>query len=239
MSLDYTSYIATIANECVQDTSNADFIQIMPQTISYAENRLYNELNLLATIVRDSSASTTANSRNFTLPQTLGVFQAVDRINVLTPAGSTVGSGTRSPVIPCNPAVLDVSWPSETAPDATSYPNMFAMDTDQTIILGPPPGAAFVLEVCGWINPTPLSSTNPTTYLTTYFPSIFIAASMVFMSGWMRNYGSQADDPQQAMSWETQYQKLYASADMVDARQKFAAAGWTSNQPEPIAATPR
>lgn len=240
MSLTFATYTTTIANLAVYSETDPDFVQIMPSVINYAEDRIYRELNLLSTVVRDTTASTTANSRSFQLPTSLGTFQTIDGINVVTPVSSTIAAGgTRNPVTPADRQVVDQFWPSETAPSSTSVPSIFGMVTDQTLVFGPAPGAAFQVEVIGNINPAPLSATNTTTYLTTYLPDLFVAASMVFMSGFMRNFGSQSDDPKMAQSWEQQYTALFASADLIDARQKFAGAGWTSKQPEPFAANPR
>lgn len=240
MSLTYAQYITTIANECVFDEADSSFVQIMPQTIAYAEGRIYRELDLLATVVRDSSGTCAANSRNFTLPQSMGRFEIVKSINVITPSTATVTTGTRNPVTPAAQEVIDGLWPSETAALASTVPALFAMITDQAVIFGPPPGAAFPVEVTGFIVPTPLSETNTTTYLSLYLSDLFVAASMVFMSGFMRNFsGAGSDDPQMAVNWESQYRTLFTSANVVDARQKFASSGWTSTQPEPAAQTPR
>lgn len=236
MSLTYAEYITTIANIAVQSESDADFIQIMPQTIDYAEGRIYRELDLLSTVVRDSSGTCTANSRTFTLPQSLGRFETVNSINIVTPSSATISStGTRNPVTAAKIDALDWLWPAETAASATTVPTLFAPLTDQIYVFGPPPGATFQVEVIGNIIPTPLSSTNTTTYLSLYLPDLFIAASMIFISGWMRNFGAGADNPQMAMSWDAQYDKLFASANLVDVRQKFASSNWTSNQPSPLA----
>jgi hypothetical protein len=97
-----------------------------------------------------------------------------------------------------------------------------------TIILGPWPDANYQVEVIGTIRPTPLSATNTTTFLTTYLPDLFLAASMIFASGYQRDFGSQADNPQQSASWEMQYEKLFASANAEELRKKFSGLGWTS-----------
>ena len=41
-----------------------------------------------------------------------------------------------------------------------------------------------------------MSPTNTTTFLTTWLYDLFLAASMVFVSGWMRNFSSSGNDPQ-------------------------------------------
>lgn len=235
MSLTYATYTTTLANLAAYSESDADFVQILPSVIDYAEDRIYRELNLLSTVVRDTSGTVTANSRNFTLPSSLGRFIVVYQINVVTPVGSTVTTGTRNAVTPASRDVIDMLWPSETAASATTVPELFGMITDQTVIFGPPPGAAFAVEVVGTIKPDPLSASNTTTYLTLQLPDLFLAASMVFLSGYMRNYGAQAQEPGMSQSWETQYQTLKASVALQDAQQKFASASWASKAPAPLA----
>ena len=62
---------------------------------------------------------------------------------------------------------------------------------------------------------------------------------MVFVSGYMRDFGSQADNQQMSVSWEQQYQTLFKSASVEQARAKFESEAWTSQQPSPIATPPR
>jgi hypothetical protein len=102
--------------------------------------------------------------------------------------------------------------------------------TVRTFIVGPPPDAAYRVEVIGTIRPDPLSSSNPTTYLTQYLPDLFMAASLVFGAGYLQNYGAMVDNPQQAVSWESHYQALKASADMEENRKKYASQAWTSKR---------
>jgi hypothetical protein len=79
-----------------------------------------------------------------------------------------------------------------------------------------------------------LSVTTPVTYVSTYLPDLLIAASMIFLSGYMRNFGSQADDPKMAASWQDQYNQLRESAYTEDQRRQFAATGWTSILPQKL-----
>lgn len=234
MSLTYSTYISTIANLTVYSESDADFVQIMPSAIDYAEDRVYRELNLLATIVRNSSSTLTANSRNFALPTDLGVFQTVTEINVITPSSASVISGTRNPLAKASLSFLDFLYPTEAAPSTPSVPTLYAPVNNTTIAVGAAPDAAYPVEVVGTIQPTPLSSGNPTTYLTTYLPDLFVAASMVFMSGFMRNFGAQADDPKMAVSWEGEYQKLFASADQLETRRRYNQMVNEPNQVAPV-----
>lgn len=226
MSLTYSTYIAQIANLMAAQSSTTQFQTMAPGMIDYAEQRMYRELDLLSTVVTDSTGSLSSGSRNFTLPTTSnGKFITVQNINVITPAGSTTTTGTRRPLAPVDKSYLDSVWNSSSG---STVPKNFAMIDQWNIIVGPWPDANYKVEVVGTIRPNPLSSTNTTTFLTTYLPDAFIAASMIFASGYMRDFGSQSDNPQQAQSWEAQYQGLIKSAGMEEVRKKFAGPGWTS-----------
>jgi hypothetical protein len=98
---------------------------------------------------------------------------------------------------------------------------MYYMKDQWTIILGPAPSAPYNIEILGTIRPVPLSPTNSQTFLTQYLPDLFTAASMVFMSGYQRDFGSQSDNPQQAQSWENQYQLLFKSANAEEMRKRY------------------
>lgn len=239
MSLIYSTYVATMANLMVTSSTNTQFVQILPSIIDYAEQRIYRETDLLNTVVRDSSANVTANNRNFTLPSASGRFVVTNGINVISPVGFTVANGTRNQLQPVSRDYIDGTWTSNTAASATTVPECYAMIDDQTIIFGPPPGASFNVEVVGTIRPTPLSSSNTSTYLTNYLPDLFVAASMVFASGYQRNFGAQSDDARSAASWEDQYQKLFQSENMEEVRKKYMSVGWTSLSPSPTATPPR
>lgn len=237
MSLTYSQWLAEIANLTAIDPADTDFVANLPSCIDYAEQRLYRELDLLNTVVRDASSTLTVGTRSFTLPQSLGRFVVTNGINVITPSTQTTpDSGTRNPMVPVSRDMLDVVWPGTTG---ASLPVEYAMITDQQIIVGPAPDAAYTVEIVGTIRPTPLSATNTTSYLTLYLPDLFVAASMIFMSGFMRNFGSQADNPQMAQSWETQYLKLFASANIEEQRKRYASSAWGSLSPTPIASPAR
>lgn len=113
-------------------------------------------------------------------------------------------------------------------------PTSYAMISQSEIIVGPWPDAGYIVEVIGTQRPTPLSATNTTTFLSTNLPDLFIAASMVFASGYQKNFGAQADDPKMGASWENQYQLLKASANVEEFRKKLQATGWSSQMPSPL-----
>ena len=236
MAYTYSTWLAAIANETVIDPADANFLAQAPSSIDYGEQRLYRDLDLLSTVVRDTG-TLTANNRTFTLPSNLGRFVVTNGFNVITPAGTTnPNSGTRNQLVPCSRDVLDILWPSTTG---AGVPALYAMITDQEIIVGPAPGAAYTIECIGTIRPTPLSASNTTTYLTLYLPDLWFMCTMIFWSAYQRNWGATSDDPKSAVSYESQYQALLASANVEEQRKRYAAGQWSSMQPAPLATPPR
>jgi len=241
MSYTYTTYVATLANLLAEDETDANFVQILPTIIDAAEQRIYRELDMLVEDVRDSSASTTAGSRNFTLPTVLGTFQIVKEINVITPQGTAPEAGTRNPVTPVSLSVLDWAWPSVTGTGVPEQFAYFSQGTGQTnIVFGPWPDAAYRVEVIGKIIPTALSAVNTTTFLSLYLPDLFMAASMAYAVGaFQKNFGPSGDAAEQVGGWEKDYLQRRESAGTWEARKRFAGASWTALQPEPTAVPQR
>lgn len=219
MTLTYATYTTAIAELCTIPASNADFQAILPDAIDYAEQRIYRELDLLATFIADASGSLAVNNRNYTLPTPAsGPFVTVESVNVITPAATAPDSGTRNALMKTSVDMVNFLAPSTVT---AGVPTVFAMLTNQSLVVGPFPDGAYRIEVIGTIRPNPLSATNTTTILSTQLPDMLVAASMVFMSGYMKNFGSQADDPKMAQSWENQYQTLAKSANVEELRKKY------------------
>ena len=112
MSYSYQTWLDAYSNELVIPETDPNFLQIIPSAIDYAEQKMYRELDLLTTVVRDSSGTLAANSRNFTLPQSLGRFVVTNGINVYTPVATTI---TRNQLGPISRDFMDVAWQSRLA----------------------------------------------------------------------------------------------------------------------------
>lgn len=237
MSLDYNTYISQISNLMVIPSSDPNFQTMAPGMITYAEQRIYREADLLATRITDTSATLSSGVRNFTLPTSIGTFLVVENLNVIIPSTATVTTGSRVALTFTTRDFIDNVFPS--GQSATGIPIYAAMASNTNVILGPSPDAAYAMEVVGTQRPVALSSANSSTILTQMLPDLFIAASMVFASGYMRDYGSQSDDPQKSGSWESQYQTLFKSADLEEVRKKYQSEGWTDKAPSPAASPPR
>lgn len=239
MSLTYATYQDALSTLTAIPTTDTNFIAILPDVIDYAEGRIYRELDMVVANMADATSSTAANTRSFTLPTSVGTFLVVTGINIITPAETAPESGTRNPLTPVSREFLDMVWPSTTGATLPQYFNLNTFSTavsQQQILFGPWPDAAYRVEVVGKIQPAPLSATNTTTYLTNNLSDLFLMASMIFFTGaYMKNFGSMADDPKSAQSYESQYQVLKASADTWQARARFSGASWTPKQLEQTA----
>lgn len=238
--MNYSDIVTALSKLTVIPENNADFLAILPSAFAYADGRIYRELDMLVSNVRESSGSTSALNRNFNIPTDVGTFRVVDGINIITPAETAPDSGTRNPLAPVSRDFLDLCWASTTGATVPQYFAYISQDTYSSpaqtqIILGPWPDAEYRVEVIGKIQPAVLSSTNTNTYLTDNLPDLYIAACMIFMSGYMHNFGAQADEPRAAQSWEAQYQSLKESAATWEARARFAGASWSSKPVEPMA----
>jgi hypothetical protein len=116
-------------------------------------------------------------------------------------------------------------------------PQYFVPFNETLFFVGPVPDQAYPVEVVGTYRPNSLSATNLTTFISLYLPDVFIMASMIYISAYQRNFGRANDDPQMAITYESQYQALLKSAIVEEARKKFEASGWSS-QATSAAATP-
>lgn len=232
----YSTYVTSLQNLAPVSASDPNFAIDLPNIIDDAEFQCYTDLDLLNTIAIATS-TLSISTRSFALPTTSGVFDVTQEFNVITPAGTTnPDSGTRNALVPITKEALSFLWPSATG---SSVPLYMAPVTQSAWIVGPWPDAAYTIEVIGTMNQPALSSSNTTTLLSVYFPSLFIAASMVRLSGYMKNYGAAVDDPKMAVTWSSRYRDLLATAEEQESRKRFSAVAWSDKSPTPLATPPR
>lgn len=234
--MNYYQFVQRLAEKT--DTLKADVNPtiLVPVAIDYAENRLYRELDLLATRVVDSSATLTSNQRTFNLPTTTGTFLVVETINVSTPSSVAFATGTRNPLIAVTKQFLDAAYPTA-ASSVNGLPVYYAMQTNAQVVLGPVPDVAYPVEVTGTQRPLTLSASNPTTILTTMLPDIFTCAATLGVADYMNSIGHPIAGMYEKL--ESQYQTLSRSAVVEEARKKYQSQGWTDTQPSPIATPAR
>lgn len=240
--LTYTTYKTQIAQMAVVAEDDVNFLAILPMMIDYANLRICRDLDLMFTSVSLHGAAykLTAGNRNLSFSQELPngtSFVVSEQINLITPAGQTnPDAATRTPLMPTTKEFLDAVYGSATN---TAQPKYFVPFNETLFFVGPTPNADYYVEVVGTIRPAPLSATVPTTFISQYLSDLLVMASMIYISAYQRNFGKESDDPQMAMSYESQYQLLLKSAGVEEARKKFEAAGWSSQSPAPVASPTR
>lgn len=228
-----TSYVDQIATMAVVDSTDPAFQTILPQMITYAENRMYRDLDFLFTSIATTAYGMTAGSRIIAVPA--GTFVVPEQINVLV-GSSNPDTATRVPLLATTKEFLDAVYGSG-APANRGVPKYWVPFDDYTFLVGPYPDQSYACEIVGTYRPESLSASNKTTFISLYLPDLFIMASMVYVSAYQRNFGRANDDPQMAITYESQYQTLLRNADLEENRKKFEAAAWSSQEPS-VSATP-
>ena len=230
-----SSYVTQIATMAVVDAADPAYVIILPQMITYAENRIYRDLDFLFTSIATTAYGLTAGSRQIAVPS--GTFVVPEQINVLV-GSSNPDLATRQPLLPTTKEFLDAVYGSGAVANR-GLPKYFCPFDDYTFLVGPYPDQNYSCEIVGTYRPDSMSTTNKTTFISLYLPDLFIMASMIYISAYQRNFGRANDDPQMAVTYESQYQTLLKSASMEENRKKFEAAAWSSQSPSTVATPTR
>lgn len=204
-----------------------DFASLYPRAISYAESRICQEVPFLANRSQNTSLATAPGSGQLDLSTLTPPIVVQEGLSLVTSTGSWA----------FDKATLDfvnLFWPNPAITmdpgKADNIGRYWALLNDRTVVIAPTPDAAYQAVSTGLFQPTPLSATTPSTYLSTNYSDLLVAACMVFMEGTLRrNFGAQADDPKSAMSWEGQYQTLVGACAFEEARRR----GIAPNIPHP------
>lgn len=230
-SLQATCLATTVKAQAPYTTAPLDFATLFPQATSYAEERIFTDIPLLGNRTSNTSLTTGAGVNIIDMT---AMVNALGGPIIVPESLYLVTSGGKVPFLRSSTFVINAVWPNPgltAAPSVASFQyNCWAMQDDHNIIIAPTPDSSYPVEIAGLYQPTPISATNQTTYLSTVYPALLEAACMVFLSGWLlHNYGSKADNPQQAMSFEADYQALMTGAKAEEARRR----GLTPDIPMP------
>ncbi len=216
----YTQWVNAVSNLAsgnISGTPSAYLAAELPAAVDYAEGRIYRNFNFLTTVTTDATQNTTSLNRNVTIP---APFVVVNDVNIITPPGTAPDAGKRNLLTKASKEFLDLMWPSNSG---AAVPSLFAFLNQSQIVLGPwPDQSGYAVEFIGTQRPAPLTASNPTTFLTLNMADLFLAATMIHISGFMKNYGAQADDPAQGVTWEMQYGKIAEGVDGEELRKRYA-----------------
>lgn len=229
--MDYAGWITTVCNIIeypVVSASSATptgtaFDAIIPSAIDYTENRIQRDLDLVSTTAT-RTGTLTPNQRSQALPVAsggglAGTFIVASQIRLI------IGGVIQAPLEPVSRPFLDFAWPNEQPVPSSSAtyltPLQWAPNDQANVLIGPAPNIAYGFEVVGTQRFSQLSNTNTSNFLTLQLPDLYVAASLVFIFGFQRDFGGQAEDPSTAQSWENQYQTLLKSASVEEARKTY------------------
>ncbi len=165
------------------------------------ENRMYRDLDFLFTSIATTAYGLTTGNRQIAVPS--GTFVVPEQINVLV-GSSNPDLATRTPLLPTTKEFLDAVYGSGAVANR-GVPKYFCPFDDYTFLVGPYPDQSYTCELIGTYRPDSLSATNTTTFISLFLPDLFIMASMIYVSAYQRNFGRANDDPQMAVTYESQY----------------------------------
>jgi len=201
--------------------SNSDFQSMLPACIASAELRIQRDLDLLSTRITDETGKLTQNRKTFVLPETVGTFLVIEELRVITPTVAGEAGIWGPPLLPASKITLDWLYPSEVAPSSPSIPIYWAPVDQATIHVAPPPDLDYLMSVFGTMRFFPLTpQTKGSTYISSQYRDLFLAAEMIFVSAFQRNWSARSDDPAMSKNWNEEYQYLLRAAGGEQARMK-------------------
>jgi hypothetical protein len=248
--LTYNAYVTQIATLAVYNVTtvsgvvtpvDAAFATIIPQMLEFAEMRIQRDLDLAQTMLAQQAYSVNTGSNSFTI-------STADFITVQNVQAQPSGGTQTYNLLPVTKEFIFYSFDNSsyvgfpvyyalTGGDLASYGANFS-----NIIIGPYADQTYNITVWGTMRmnslttyATTANANTLTTYLSYQYPDLLLMASMIYISGFQRNFGRAADDPAMAVSYEAMYQGLLKSALMEEYRKKGLASAYTSNTPSPVA----
>lgn len=239
--LTYNSYVTQLADLAVLQVStvggvvtpvDADLATLIPQAINYAELRIQRDLDLEQSVTNNSSLSLTSGNNLLTMD--VNSFITVQSISYV--------SGTLTQrILPTSRAFINEIYPDSAVQGPPVYFSPYGGDstttgaTSQLFLFGPTPDQSYSLSINGTVRMISLNSFNTSpsagtqyTFISAYLPDLFLMASMIYVSGFQRNFSAQSGDPAMSVSYEQQYNALLKGATTEEARRKMWASAWTS-----------
>lgn len=217
--------------------TDPDFLAQLPVFIRSAELRILRDLDLLNTRITDTSAALIPNNRRFILPTDQGSYQIVETVALrMSYAQDITGTlFTQPPLQWVTKEFLDAAYPDDHAIGAPSVPVYIAPYTETEYAVGPAAGLAYPLTIYGVVWPATMTAQNNETYISVNLPDLFLAAEMIDVTMWEKQFGRTADEAQGATDWNAEYERIKGAANVVNLRQNIQGAGWGVNAPNPIA----
>jgi hypothetical protein len=220
-----------------------EFTALIPMMLTYAEQRIQRDLELLNTQVMRGPYALVVGSNQLSVPPAdLMVIQ-----DVLVSIG-----GAPTPMNPVSKAYMLTVWPSTSAPGPPKVVALQGGDaatlgqTGTILLFGPPPDLPYQVNCIGESRPPSLATFGDpgeagtaTTWISTWLPDLLVMACMIYVSGYQRDFGRQSDDPQMAQSYEAQYGTLLDGVNKQEFQRRWEADAWTAQAKSPVATPTR
>jgi hypothetical protein len=252
--LSFNAWVQAVGVMAVATTQNnsgvwgfvdAPLQNVLPQILSYSEGRIQRDIDALQARSSNTYALTVSNNL---LQIPINDFLVLETLEVTQTSGTTVVNST--PLVPvsrefiqnCYSGVFTTGKPKYYALYGDSFGD--GANTNINVLLGPPPNFAYPVLVTGVIRmPSLYQFANAAqagtsyTYISQWLPDLLLMASMIFISGYQRNFSANSDDPAMAVNYEKQYRTLLAGAIAEENRKKGLGSGYSAYS-TPVTATP-
>ena len=241
--LTYNGYVTALSTMAVVQATDVNFLSLLPQALNYAELRIQRDLNLLA-LQYENDAYVLASGSNL-------IHLSVDDFVTVQSIAATVGT-RKIQLAPASKEYIQSVWddssvsgpPVNFAPLGGDAATGGAATVD--FLFGPYADAAYPLSIVGTNRAPSLNlfagtpqATSGLTFISTFLPDLLLMASMIFISGYQRNFSATSDDPAMPVNYEKQYQALVQGAQGEELRKRWSASGWTSMASAPTATPAR
>lgn len=224
---------------------DAPLQNVLPQILSYAEGRIQRDVDLLQSSAVNKYTLTAGNNQ-LTIP--VGDFLIIETLELQQISNGVVVNST--PMIPVSMEFIQNCYSSVFS---SGQPKYFAMysnplggnpNANTNILLGPSPNYAYTVNVNGVIRMPSLyqfATAGPAdtsyTYISQWLPDLLVMCSMIFISGYQRNFSANSDSPDMPVNYEKQYRTLLAGAIAEENRKKGLGSGYSAYS-TPVTATP-
>jgi len=170
--------LVTQIREYTETDSNVLSTTIINDMIEHAEDRLFREIDL-DVYKQYKTTAMTASDPFIAMPgSTPSAFEFTHSLSIYSASGSLGGltDNERLFLQKKDPSFINEYWPNRTS---TGVPKYYASWDNDTIIVAPTPSAAFTMELSFNAQPTALSSSNTTTWISNNAPRVLLYACLV------------------------------------------------------------
>ena len=170
--------LVTQIRDYTETDSNVLTTTIVNDFIEHAELRIFREIDL-DVYKKNATATLTASTPFVTMPGVIPTdFEFVRYVAIHSSSGSLGGLTNNERVIlqKKDASFLSEYWPNRTS---TGVPKYYANYDEDSILLAPTPNAAYTIDLEYNAQPTGLSSSNTTTWLSNNAPTALLYACLV------------------------------------------------------------